>query len=587
MLICVPAIGETWYVRPDGGTRSRKDVPGQCDGKADVAYRGSGIDQHCAFNDFRYLYNDKSYNGIAGGWIIAGGDTVIVRGCHDPNGGSSTDCRIGSDPPGVADKWCVGNAIVACSSGPSPSGTAAQHTRILGQNYKTCSADNITNRSKLTRLFGGNGLGTAINLQSTRYVDFECIDLSDHSECVEHGSPAYPGPCTGKEDFAKDGMATNNRSADILLEDVWIHGFTRTGITGPIGGLITLRRVKISFNGFAGWNFDDGGSTPDAPGSAIDASYVSMIGNGCNEEYPIVDAFPARSCYDLNDGGFGDSWSGQNTALASFTCDHCVMAYNTKDGFIGPHTLISKLIIRNSQSYGNMGQQWKWGSEKSSSTIFENNLTIGNCRRMSAPLPGAPSGYNRNLSLYCRADGDIFSFFSSSNSTVLFSNDTTIGYSATMFDLACATEGTCGSTKFIFRNDIMLGLLNPSYNPGNAQVPGLFYYSDTSDTVTADHNIYYNLRSGTVPGGTLCRMLGSVTSIACVNPLFVNQPALTIKAEAELDGFNFHPAGGSPAIGHGSAESGVTTDFYGVTRPNPPSIGAVEPAPDQGVEKKK
>jgi hypothetical protein len=79
LLICAPAFGETWYVRKDGGTRySAKAPTGQCDGKADAAYRGRGVNQHCAFKDYRYLWDDQSYGNDA--WVIAGGDTVILRG---------------------------------------------------------------------------------------------------------------------------------------------------------------------------------------------------------------------------------------------------------------------------------------------------------------------------------------------------------------------------------------------------------------------------------------------------------------------------------------------------------------------------
>ncbi len=49
---------------------------GQCDGLADAAYPGSGVDQHCAFGDYRFLWDDQSYGNHA--WVIAGGDTVIV-----------------------------------------------------------------------------------------------------------------------------------------------------------------------------------------------------------------------------------------------------------------------------------------------------------------------------------------------------------------------------------------------------------------------------------------------------------------------------------------------------------------------------
>src|ERR1700748_3359033 len=78
-LVCVPVFAKTtWYVRRDGGTRYSANVSkGQCDGKADAAYPGKGANQHCAFNDYRYLYTDGIYGNAA--WVIAGGDTVILR----------------------------------------------------------------------------------------------------------------------------------------------------------------------------------------------------------------------------------------------------------------------------------------------------------------------------------------------------------------------------------------------------------------------------------------------------------------------------------------------------------------------------
>jgi hypothetical protein len=57
---------QTWYVRADGGSRYSAGVTtGQCDGKADVAYSGSGTNQHCAFNDFRYLWMGGTYGNSA------------------------------------------------------------------------------------------------------------------------------------------------------------------------------------------------------------------------------------------------------------------------------------------------------------------------------------------------------------------------------------------------------------------------------------------------------------------------------------------------------------------------------------------
>jgi hypothetical protein len=82
--------------------------------------------------------------------------------------------------------------------------------------------------------------------------------------------------------------------------------------------------------------------------------------------------------------------------------------------------------------------------------------------------------------------------------------------------------------------------------------------------------LFFNLRSKP------CPTFGRSTLI-CASPEFVNQPPSTLASESQLDNFNFHLRRGSPAIGHGVPANGVTTDYFGVRRPDPPSIGAVEP----------
>jgi hypothetical protein len=584
-IVALPLSATTWYVRADGGTRYSSNVTtGQCDGKADTAYPGSGTNRHCAFNDVRYLWMTGEYKNSA--WVISGGDTVAIRGCAASRYQQNPDaphCRIGWDKATGNDAqnfWCAGvDAYWGCSMPPPPSGTASQHTRILGAcAYGTYSCNPVTSypytSNNLTQLFGGFASGAVMYLYGSQYVDIEGLEITTHNgKCTLVGAPGYPSYCPNSPpygDDAKWGVVTNNKTSNLTLQDVYIHGFTNIGMGGPIGGPITLTRVIIGFNAFAGWNFDDGHNTPDAPGSSITANYVTMEGNGCLEEYPIVDKqFPALNCWDSNSGGFGDSWSGQDTKLDSFICDHCIMAYNTKDGFIGPHTLIGYLKITNSESYGNMGQQWKWGTSPGSTTIFENNLTVGNCQRLSEPIPGAPPGYNRQLTGFCRASGDVFSFFTAANSTVLLANNTTVSYSPTIFDLSCQQTNACNSTHFVFRDNIVLGYLNP--HKGSSEPPGLIYLSDTSVKVDSDHDLFYNLRSRP------CPLLGH-SELICESPAFVNQPPLTLSSEAQLDHFDFHPTGGSPASGHGIAVSGITTDYSGSARPNPPSIGALEPS---------
>ncbi|WP_433966270.1 Ig domain-containing protein [Tunturiibacter gelidiferens] len=99
--------GTTWYIRPDGGSRySAKATTGQCDGKADVAYSGSGTNQHCAFKDPRYLWDDQSYGNNA--WVIAGGDTVILRGGPWRIGFDKAPGSCSGAGCGAGYTWCFG-----------------------------------------------------------------------------------------------------------------------------------------------------------------------------------------------------------------------------------------------------------------------------------------------------------------------------------------------------------------------------------------------------------------------------------------------------------------------------------------------
>jgi Putative Ig domain len=593
--------GTTWFIRADGGTRYSVNVPqGQCDGQADVAYPGTGTNQHCAFNDFRYLWDDDSGMVGLGAWVIAGGDTVVVRGCSalptQMNAANPT-CRIGWDintGGGASNQWCTDVGNTGCNNPPIPAGTATQHTRILGgcaYGTYTCTPVNTypLTSNNLTQIFGGMGVTWTFNLGSTQYVDIEGIELTTHNGvCVSTGSPAYPRNCNTNapvDDFSNNGFLFNNTTSNILLQDVYVHGFTQSGFYGPIGGPIALTRVFSGFGGFAGWNFQDNSDTPNASGSSITASYVTMIGNGCYEQYPIQNAaYPAMACYDDVSNGFGDSWSGQDTNLDSFTCDHCVQMYNTKDGFIGPHAAIGTLTITNSTSIGNMGQQWKWGGQPNSTVLFQNNITVGNCGRMESALPGAAQSFALSsglpgayLSDFCRAAGNTFDILTQSGSNNYFYGNTIVMADPTGIDYDCGPAGggatTCGSVLNLWQDNLFLGYTDP----GLGSAPGLWYIApNTNIVITSSYNFEFGIRNGDTCG---------TNNITCSDPLLVNEPASPWPgALPDLDVYNpfvtgnsFYPTTGSPLIGAGTPVSGMTTDYNGVTRPTNPTIGAVEP----------
>ncbi len=549
--------GTTWYIRPDGGTRySARQTNGQCDGKADAPYGGVGTNQHCAYSDYRYLWDDQSYNNRA--WVISGGDTVILRG---------GPWRVGWDAntgPGAGGTWCYGADNIGCVNPAIPAGTASQHTRILGENYASCGESNKT------QIFGGFGVITAVNLSGAQYVDVQCLDITRHSNCMSFGSPVYPSSCSSSapvDDFDSDGIHTDIATHDLLMQDLYIHGHVGRGIKGPIGGLVTCLRCVISYNGAAGWDFDDGSATPFPAGAIWKFNYSTIEWSGCNQEYPVVSTFPAMSCYGQSTGGYGD---GVGTAAGTgldVSIDHSTFRYNTQDGLdlghvdSGSHTL----NITNSTAYGNSGGTFKWGANFTTATVL-NNEVIGNCLRMSAPIPGAPSTYNANLADFCRAQ-DAVSFNLRQGGTALLANNTIVSYAPTTFDIAC-WDTSCSASTLTFKNNIVLGYNNPTTLDmgGQAGGPGNFYFQAVIGNIVRSNNIFYGVRNTDCPTGNPGEM--------CLSPLLENQP--TWVDETSLDHFNFNLTSGSPARGAGVTLPSVPLDYNGVRRASPPSIGAIE-----------
>lgn len=518
----------TWFIRTDGGDRK------QCTGKVDAAYRGRGSNEPCAFNNPYQLITNGAYGNKDS--LIRGGDTIIIRG---------GPYRMGYKGPGANDYWgnCPGDPY-GCSMPPLPSGTAEHPTRLLGENYQHCD--------KKTQLFGGYALGVIIDLSGSKNVDVECLELTDHGQCTRVGSvfQKSEGCNTGfpLSDFAGTGIGTNNETANVLLKNLDIHGLVTQGIQGPIGGTVIADHVRISGNGSAGWNFDDGRGTKSAPTAMVHASYLTVEWNGCNEEYPMKHAVPIFSCFDQENGGYGDGVGTPDTPL-NFTCDHCIFRYNTQDGLDLLHVSGSLISIEDSSAYGNMGQQWKMGAMRK--VLFQNNLTVHNCRRMSAPMPGAPDGYHRYLSLFCRAAGDGFAFSVNDEGTYIFRNNSFAGYGTVSYDISCS--GTCTKANIIFQNNLHIGYKDPIQG---GELPAIFYTTGLprNPFSAKDHNIYYNMRS--CPFGF---------TEHCTNPKIVNMPAWN--GEASLDAINFHLTSGSPARGEGVALPAPSKDYDGVQRP--------------------
>jgi hypothetical protein len=461
LLMCasLPLFGTTWYVRPDGGTRFSANIAsGQCDGKADAPYPGSGVNKHCAFKDVRLFWQDRSYTTGATfpgwGWIGSGGDTYIIRGSI----GTGVSYRVGATHlTGLPyDGWGIAGNASASGAPPPPSGTASQHTRILGENYASCQS-----QTARTQLHGGAGVGTVLALNGSSYVDVACLDITDFSAC---GRSSQKVDCVKDgqviEDFASTGISLNNKSTHITLTDVRLHGLAGAGMYGSPGDGFLATDLFILGNANSGWNADDNSGTTGV-GSMLVQNY-DISWNGCAEEYPIVHPLPYGDCTDQDHGGYGD---GFGTATKDSDppgwqvhFDQGIASYNTQDGLDALHIggAGSSMTVTHSLAFSNMGQQIKVGG---AAATMIGNVIVGNCSAMSKPIPGTPPGYNARLDLFCRAGDTAVAINVSDSQPAIFQGNTI--YSNNHIALEVEYPGNPSPTAAIkYDNNIFIGFPN-------------------------------------------------------------------------------------------------------------------------------
>jgi len=572
-----PTTGTTWYVRPDGGTRySSIMTDGQCDGLGDAAYPGTGVNQHCAFNDVRYFWQDGSYaTGTQfpnWGWVGNGGDTYLIRGSI----GTGNSYRIGwnndmaSFDAATNQYWGIQGDPYGSGMPVPLAGTATQPTRILGENYASCSA-----QSSRAQLHGGYGVYAVINLTGASNVDIECVDVTDFSNCSTSGAAVSCSKNTPLSDYAQEGLLISNTTTNITVKNARLHGLTDSGIRGPNGPNVTFSHIDILGNASAGWNADDGTL---GIGSALMQNFTIMW-NGCAEEFPIVDAVPYYGCSDDDNGGYGDGFgTGTYTSVVPWNVhfDQGVVAYNTQDGLDALHLVGagSSMAISRVLAYGNMGSQLKNGG---SNGTIENSVVVDNCNALRQAIPGTPAGYNSGLSDFCRAGDSAILLGLQDGANAIFDNNTIYSASAIGLFVFCQPGASCTNQDLLdYRNNIFVGFPNNSTNGyslgGDGQLPSVIYLDPvtlaTNPFVNTGsyfaNNVTYNQR----PDWT-CPNVGESNAI-CGDPMLVDENFYTY-------GYgNMEPAANSIVLGAGVSIPWATVDYTGQTRGNPPTIGAYE-----------
>ena len=412
---------QTWYVRPAGGTpfvNASTTPNGQCDGLHDADYPGTGVNQPCAVGNLTYLWLDQaSYAKV--GWMISGGDTVIVR---QKSAGYSIGASASNGQPN-----CPGDTA-DCYMPTIPAGTAARHTRILGENYASCHAD--TAKTKLLLDYGQYG---GINLEESQFADVGCFEITDSTACA-YGN--FTNRCGSSPHFGGNGVLTSALTAQDNVSDLFIHGLAAGGFLGAVGTGLVVDHLHLRAMPSAGINMDDDpwgtGNISVAGGLALTNSLTEFT--GCVEEYPVVHNYPYIECRDQSTGGYGDGLGTASTS-GDWLFDHDVWRYNFQDGLDLLHSGMHSLTVTNSQSYGNDGQQYKIGSGQT--VVFANNIALHNCERILQTFGDEPASAIVPGVTACRAAGDGILLSVSALGSDTFQNNTYLGYGSTSYDMFC------------------------------------------------------------------------------------------------------------------------------------------------------
>jgi hypothetical protein len=585
----------TWYIRQDGGTNT------QCTGKVNAAYPGSGSAQPCAFNHPFQMMN------FSGGWAnMVGGDTIQFA---DPSSFSHT-YYMGEQNSGVGTDWHsqVGGVCGAPNGGSSnsgcilpilPSGTASQHTKVLGQNAGSCHDTAHSHLVNPTILSGISAAFDVLDVRATNYVDISCVEVTQPDSCT--AVIISPGQCNSSTSnyVGFGGLMLNYQpgtpragASNLTLTDFAAVGISSSGILGSALNTLatdvtTWTDVYVIANGQAGWNADSGGcGTSCETVGTVNIHYSTFDWNGCVPKgvYDMTKPDTQNGynfCTDQQIGGYGDGFVTIASGNMNLNVDHSFFRWNTQDGFDSLHlsddpTHSPNVSIDSSWSEGNEGQTFKLGAGNSATAT--NNVSINNCLVLATAsnFPLNSTGWNTSLigSPYlCRAQRDEWAFQLNTTTTVTLENNTSVGYGTTMYDVECsgaAGQSACaaGGAKFVFKNNISLGFPDPG---NSSRLPSGFFLGTGVTTAiftgtSPSNNLWFHMFSST--GCPDSVIVPTPTANQCGDPLLVG--------ETNIDATDPNVTGSSPALAHGVTVSGVTLDYNGTTRPNPPAIGGFE-----------
>lgn len=558
---------QTWYVRTaDGGTIS------QCNGHTDHALAGA-TGTACAVKDLHeiiaHVYDDTNTTGTT---LIAGGDTIIIDGTVEN----------GYEPTNI---WssCSSSYPYGCILAPIPGGPDASHkTKIYGRGYDTgCTGTKA-------QIWGNERTRKVLTIQS--HTDIQCLDITDHSNCIESGPSAGTqggDPVQCQRDtypyghWAQYGIYSDG-ATDVSLTNVDVHGLAHTDMYILHAGDWTITTSNLGAAGWATWD-SDGSAPDDSYSGTITFDRSNLAWGGCGEKYPLtttdlMSPSNIHHCWSQDQGGYGDiiglgdgnpgNWVFKNSRVGPGASDCIDLLHGQGTGSI---------TIDRTYVSGCAGQQIKTNA----TTVFiDNSAVIGNCNYFAGQaftstksVSGANVGFNN-----CRAQGTTVEISQSiggqvariNNSTIVGNGDELIG---------SAGSGCNNATKIYAYNNIFLG--GNDVNGGD--LSDLYYAAGQSGNgdgscgtlaLTEDYNQIYGLKNGagnSAITGTHSRygsplLTGQSSLLMNTSPYYQGSSGLSLLPLGASSPSRYSVTGANSADETVTLSSNGSSDFYSVSR---------------------
>jgi hypothetical protein len=405
-----------------------------------------------------------------------------------------------------------------CLMAPLPSGPDPAHpTRLLGEGWDRGCASPV-------ELWGSGRPWFIVNLTDTSHAELACLEITDHSGCVEFHSGSLT--CNRDRapfgDWASVGLYAED-SANVSLRDLDIHGLASTGVHAGRLTDWTLERVRIAGNGWVGWDGDLWDAGGDANQGTMTFRHWTVEWNGCGETYP---GGQPVGCWGQTAGGYGDG-VGTGATGGDWVIEDSKFLHNTSDGLdLLYHSLGGRVTLNRVHAEGNAGNQVKVTGQ----TEITNSLLVGNC----AFFEDAPFTHMVD---HCRANGSTLVLVYTGDEQISILNSTFYGQGDGLIAGEGRNRSSCtGGERLLARNSLFLGDRD-YFDPSD--ISYLFYQEGCGSLkLDSDINLIHRVKNATC--GVLNPFIRSGPRDLCQDPLLVGP----------LSGlaYGMTPHLGSPAI---------------------------------------